>query len=311
LSSARAFALKLAIVCGAYVGSAKLGLALAHQSSSVIAIWAPTGIALAAVLLWGYRGITERKRIRAEADRLKDEFFATVSHELRTPLTSIIGYTDLLLQEAGGGLTAQQRRFLEVTERNAKRQLRLVGDMLFLSEAEAGEFSIELDSVDLKQLVAGCVEAAMPAARRRGVELSFSGEPTPPCEADGDRIAQLADNLISNAIKFTPVGGKARVDLVVDDGRALLEVSNTGSYISPADQERLFDRFFRTSSASTDAVQGVGLGLTIAEAIVHAHDGKIQVRSHEHTGTAFTVWLPLREPPKVIDLGARMTGAAA
>lgn len=257
------------------------------------------------------RNITERKRIQSEAERLKAEFFATVSHELRTPLTSIIGYTDLLLQGEGGCLTDQQRRFLEVTERNAKRQLRLVGDMLFVSKAEAGEFSIELGSVDLHQLVDGCVEAAMPAAEHRGVELSYKGEPTPLCEADGDRIGQLADNLISNAIKFTPVGGKARVDLVVDDGRAVLEVSNTGSYISPADQQRLFDRFFRTSSASTDAVQGVGLGLTIAEAIVHSHEGTIQVRSDEQTGTVFTVSLPLREPPNVIDLAARITGAAA
>ena len=113
------------------------------------------------------RDITERKRIQAEADRLKDEFFATVSHELRTPLTSIIGYTDLLLSGEGGDLTEQQRRFLEVTERNAKRQLRLVGDMLFVSKAEAGEFKIELGRVDVESVAADCVEAARPAAENR------------------------------------------------------------------------------------------------------------------------------------------------
>jgi two-component system, OmpR family, sensor histidine kinase VicK len=257
------------------------------------------------------RDITERKRIQEEADRLKDEFFATVSHELRTPLTSIIGYTDLLLQGEGGELTDQQRRFLEVTERNAKRQLRLVGDMLFVSKAEAGEFSIELGSVDLDGLIAECVEAAMPAAEHRGIEISYRGESTPLCEADGDRIAQLADNLISNAIKFTPEGGRAQVDLLVVDGQAVLEVTNSGSYIAPADQKRLFDRFYRAASASADAVQGVGLGLTIAEAIVHAHGGKIQVRSDEQSGTVFSVWLPLREPSTVIDLASRRQGAAA
>jgi signal transduction histidine kinase len=343
-------------------GTAKLGLALASENSSVTAIWPPTGIALAATVLWGYRtwpgiaagallantwtgvppvtvlgitcgkkdgslvdvsvtvspikdeegavvgcssitrDITERKRIQAEADRLKDEFFETVSHELRTPLTSIIGYTDLLLSGEGGELTEQQRRFLEVTERNAKRQLRLVGDMLFVSKAEAGEFKIEVGSVDIERVAAGCVEAARLATERRGIELVYSGEPTPECEADGDRIAQLADNLISNAVKFTPEGGRVKIDVAVDGGQVVLEVANNGSYILPADRERLFDRFYRASSACEDAVQGVGLGLTIAEAIVRAHGGTIEVESEVETGTVFRARLPIQEPPEVRSL---------
>jgi PAS domain S-box-containing protein len=242
------------------------------------------------------RDVTERKRFQEEADRLKDQFFATVSHELRTPLTSIIGYTDLLLAGDAGELTEQQRRFLQITERNAKRQLRLVGDMLFVSKAEAGEFKIELGSVDVDRLAAGCVEAARPAAEQRGIELVYSGEHTPECEADGDRIAQLADNLISNAIKFTPEGGQVRVDLSVESGQVALEVANTGSYILPMDRERLFDRFYRASSACDDAVQGVGLGLTIANAIVKAHGGSIELESEVQTGTVFRARLPIHEP---------------
>jgi PAS domain S-box-containing protein len=242
------------------------------------------------------RDVTERKRIQEEADRLKDQFFATVSHELRTPLTSIIGYTDLLLAGDAGELTEQQRRFLQITERNAKRQLRLVGDMLFVSKAEAGEFKIELGSVDVDRLAAGCVEAARPAAEQRGIDLVYSGEHTPKCEADGDRIAQLADNLISNAIKFTPEGGLVRVDLCVEAEQIVLEVANTGSYILPMDRERLFDRFYRASSACDDAVQGVGLGLTIANAIVKAHGGSIELESEVQTGTVFRARLPIHEP---------------
>jgi PAS domain S-box-containing protein len=257
------------------------------------------------------RDVTERKRIQEEADRLKDEFFATVSHELRTPLTSIIGYTDLLLAGDAGELTEQQRRFLEVTDRNAKRQLRLVGDMLFVSKAEAGEFSIELGSVDLHRLVAGCVEAARPAAEKKGIELTYTGKRSPRCEADADRIAQLVDNLISNAIKFTPESEKVLVRLIPEEGHVLLEVENTGSFIPPADQERLFDRFFRASTATSDAVQGVGLGLTIAQAIINAHGGTIEVRSDEQTGTVFTVRLPRREPSKVVDLAGRRREAVA
>jgi PAS domain S-box-containing protein len=255
------------------------------------------------------RDIREQKRIQEEADRLKDEFFATVSHELRTPLTSIIGYTDLLLEE-GAILTDQQRRFLEITERNARRQLRLVGDMLFVTKAEAGEFSIKLGSVDLHALLKDCVDAASPAADAKKIKLVYSGAPVPRCEADGDRLAQLADNLISNAIKFTPEGGKARVQLLTYGGEAILEVSNSGSHVSAAERERLFDRFYRTDRATKDAVQGVGLGLTISKAIVTAHGGTIAVESDPETGTTFRVRLPLRESSKVIDLAARRGVAA-
>jgi PAS domain S-box-containing protein len=242
------------------------------------------------------RDITERKRIQEEADRLKDEFFATVSHELRTPLTSIIGYTDLLLAGDAGKLTEQQRRFLEITKRNARRQLRLVGDMLFVSKAEAGEFRIELSRVDIDAVASGCVEAARPAAEQRGIDLTYSGAAAPECDADSDRIAQLADNLISNAIKFTPEGGQVRVDLSVKGSEIVFEVANTGSYILPQDRERLFDRFYRSSSACAEAVQGVGLGLTIAEAIVRAHGGSIELESEVQTGTLFRARLPIHEP---------------
>jgi two-component system, OmpR family, sensor histidine kinase VicK len=257
------------------------------------------------------RDISERKRLQVQADRLKDEFFATVSHELRTPLTSIIGYTDLLLRGEEGEMTKEQRHFLEITERNAMRQLRLVNDLLFVSRAEAGEFAIETRWVELASVVNECLESARPDAGRKDVELVESVETAPASLGDPDRLAQLVDNLVSNAIKFTPRDGKVEVRLALEGDRASLEVANSGSYISPQEQNRLFDRFYRTASASNDAVQGVGLGLTISKAIVEAHDGWIEVESDEDSGTVFRVSLPLREPPKVIALRHRRKETAA
>jgi signal transduction histidine kinase len=257
------------------------------------------------------RDISERKRLQAQADRLKDEFFATVSHELRTPLTSIIGYTDLLLRGEEGEVTKEQRHFLEITERNAIRQLRLVNDLLFVSRAEAGEFAIETKRVALASIVNECLESAKPHARTKEVELVETIETVPAAAGDPDRLAQLVDNLVSNAVKFTPLGGRVEVKLAREGGEAHLEVANSGSYIDPQEQERLFDRFYRTASASSEAVQGVGLGLTISKAIVDAHEGRIDVSSDEESGTVFRVSLPLREPPKVVELRSRRKETAA
>jgi PAS domain S-box-containing protein len=256
------------------------------------------------------RDISERKRLQEQADRLKDEFFATVSHELRTPLTSIIGYTDLLLR-GEGEFTSEQRHFLEITERNAMRQLRLVNDLLFVSRAEAGEFAIEADLVELSAVVGDCVESAKPHANGKQVELVEAIESVPVSQGDPDRLAQLVDNLVSNAIKFTPAGGRVAVTLARKGDLCRLEVANSGSYIAPQEREHLFDRFYRTPSASDEAVQGVGLGLTISKAIVEAHEGRIEVESDEQSGTVFRVSLPLREPSKVFDLRRQRKEIAA
>jgi signal transduction histidine kinase len=257
------------------------------------------------------RDISERKRLQAQADRLKDEFFATVSHELRTPLTSILGYTDLLLRGEEGEVTKEQRHFLEITERNAMRQLRLVNDLLFVSRAEAGEFAIEAGRVELASVVRECVESAQPLARGREVDLVQTIDTMPPSEGDPDRLAQLVDNLLSNAIKFTPRGGTVDVKLALEGDGMRLEVANSSSYITPEEQARLFDRFYRTATASQDAVQGVGLGLTISKAIVEAHAGSIEVESDRDAGTVFRVLLPLREPPRVVSLRRRRKEIAA
>jgi signal transduction histidine kinase len=238
------------------------------------------------------REMAKRKRVQEEADRLRNEFFASVSHELRTPLTSIIGYTDLLLAGEGGPLTDRQLSFLEITYRNAKRELRLVNDLLFVSRIGAGEFAIERGVADLSALVADCLEASRPSAEKKGVELRHEPTTTPPCAGDSDRLAQLLDNLVSNAVKFTPEGGYVEVRLSADSGQILLDVHNSGSFIAVAERERIFDRFYRARSAGRQVVPGIGLGLAISKAIVDAHGGEIHVRSGKASGTVFSVQLP-------------------
>jgi signal transduction histidine kinase len=233
---------------------------------------------------------THNERLR-ELDHMKDEFIALVSHELRTPLTSIIGYLEMLDDP---DLSEEQRAFTVIIHRNAKRLLRLVGDLLFLAGLQAGKLKIEPGEADLAELAGHALEAARPAAERKQITLAFSAGPVPAIPGDGGRIAQLLDNLLSNAVKFTPERGHITVSLGTEGHSALLSVADDGTGISTDDQERVFERFFRTDLATSRAVQGTGLGLAICQAIVDSHDGTISVESQPSRGTTFRVRLPLR-----------------
>jgi len=226
-----------------------------------------------------------------ESERLKDEFFALVSHELRTPLTSIIGYLELVLDD-DEDLSPDARRFLEVVDRNAKRLLRLVGDMLFVAQVEAGRLSLERQDVDFRNVAAEAVEAARPVAERNSVTLVLDAEQVGMLSGDRDRFGQMLDNLISNAVKFTPENGSVTVRLREAGDRAVLEVADDGMGIPDAEQKRLFERFFRASTATSQAVPGAGLGLTIVKTIVEAHGGTIAIASQEGEGTTVRVEVP-------------------
>ncbi|MBA2347847.1 MAG: GAF domain-containing protein [Solirubrobacterales bacterium] len=229
-----------------------------------------------------------------ESERLKDEFFALVSHELRTPLTSIIGYLELVCDN-DEELSADTNRFLEVVDRNAKRLLRLVGDMLFVAQVEAGRLSLERVALDLGQVLADSVEAARPTAERAGVRIRLETTEVGHIDGDRDRVGQLVDNLVSNALKFTAEGGEVVVAMRAEGGdRVLVAVGDDGMGIPAAEQQHLFERFFRSSTARSRAVPGVGLGLTIVKTIVEAHDGEISLESKEGVGTIVRVLLPLR-----------------
>lgn len=237
--------------------------------------------------------VLERRRAEAEAERLKNEFFALVSHELRTPLTSIIGYLELVLEDEAGEVPEEQRAFLNVIERNARRLLRLVGDLLFVAQVEAGTLSLERREVDLVAVVQEAVAAARPRAEQAGVELVSETQALPPLDGDPDRLSQVVDNLVANAIKFTPAGGKVSVRALQRDGSAVIMVTDTGVGIPADEHDRLFERFYRATSATEAEVQGIGLGLSIVRAIAHGHGGEVSLQSTPGSGTTFIVELPI------------------
>ena len=227
-----------------------------------------------------------------EVDRLKEEFLASVSHELRTPLTSVLGYAESLRAGDFGSLDEDQLRALYVVERNAGRLNRLIDDLLLTARIESQSLDLQLEELDLSTLAAESVQAAEPGADGQGVGLVLALEPAR-VEGDRLRLGQLLDNLVSNAVKFTPDGGTVTVSLATRDGEAVLEVADTGIGIPAEEQERLFERFYRASTARERSIEGTGLGLVIARAIAEAHGGRIGFQSSEGTGTTFRVELPL------------------
>jgi signal transduction histidine kinase len=253
------------------------------------------------------RLLAEQNEQLRELDRLKDEFVSLVSHELRTPLTSIRGYVELLLEEEGQ-LDDDQRRFLEIVNRNSERLLALVADLLFLAQIDAGKPAIELGKVDLNRIAAECVEASSPVADSKGIDLSLKARRLPEIEGDPARLAQVLDNLVSNALKFTPSGGSVEVRLHAEEAAAVLEVEDTGVGVPEEEQEQLFERFFRSSNAMESAIPGTGLGLTITKAIVERHGGTIEVESASNAGTTVRVRLPVKTKQ---ELGLPSRGIAA
>jgi signal transduction histidine kinase len=241
------------------------------------------------------RALNEQVERLRELDRMKDQFVSSVSHELRSPLTSIVGFLELLLQGEAGALTDDQHEFLGIIDRNCTRLTKLVDDILFVARVDAGRLSLSLESIDVAELAAASVQAAGPVAAGKEVELRLDAAPwIPPLCADATRISQLLDNLISNAIKFTPEGGVVTVVVGQNGDSAHLEVRDTGVGIPPDEVHKLFVRFFRASTSAVAA--GTGLGLSIAKSIVEAHRGMITVESELGVGTAFLVDLPLHAP---------------
>ena len=242
----------------------------------------------------GYLFVASDVTQAREVSRLKDEFVGLISHELRTPLSSILGYLELMRDDEDNPLSAEHLQYLGVAERNAHRLLRLVGDLLFTAQVESGKFPLDARDVTLDTIVTNAVESARPVADAAGITLN--GElPDEPAVVHGDplRLAQAVDNLVSNAIKFTPRGGTVTIALTVDERHAVVTVTDTGMGIAASELDKLFSRFFRATTATRNAVPGVGLGLTITKAIVTAHEGEMGVESEEGVGTTFSLTLPL------------------
>ena len=224
-----------------------------------------------------------------EADRLKDEFVALISHDLRTPLTSIMGYVELALDDP---LPDDTRSYLEVVSRSSNRLLRLVDDLLFVARLQSGRLELMPSRLDLNEIAQQSAQEARGRADAKDLELVVDANGPVPVDGDRGRIFQLLDNLISNAIKFTPDGGRVEINVAAESS-ARLEVCDNGIGFSEREAARVFERFYRTDRAVERQVPGTGLGLFIAHAITEAHGGRISAHPRPGGGAIFRVELPL------------------
>lgn len=243
----------------------------------------------------GYLLVATDVTARHDEQRLQDDFVGLVSHELRTPLTSILGYLELLrLDEAS--LRDDQRGYLEVVERNATRLQRLVDDLLTSAQLARG-IPLVPDEVDVVQVVRAVVRGQLPAARTAGVELVVAGDAAVPLRSDATRLGQVVDNLVGNAVKYSHAGGTVEVTVERHPGPdatrvARIRVVDHGPGIAADELARLTERFYRTRDTRRRRVRGVGLGLSLVEAIVTDHDGSLSIDSEPGAGTTVEVVLP-------------------
>jgi len=242
---------------------------------------------------------SEKKR-RREAEALsaaKDEFVATVSHELRTPLNAILGWVHLLQQQPQDA--GQLAKGLEVIRRNAATQLKLIEDLLDVSRMLRGAISIDVQVIDLAVVVEAAITTMRPAAEARGVALAADvrmGEAL--VRADWDRLQQVVFNVMSNALKFTPEGGRIDVRLSVEGNEAVLRTTDTGEGIAPEFLPYIFDRFRQEASNTPRTPGGIGLGLSLSKHLTELHGGTISAESEgKGRGATLTVRLPLVESP--------------
>ncbi len=244
---------------------------------------------------------TERRAVQQlqEVDRVKDTFVSSVSHELRTPITSIVGYLEMLVEGEFGELETQQQVALRRIDTNSKRLLSLVDELLMLSQVQQAGAG-EMVSLDLRDVGRTAYDVVAPSWAQRDLDARIClPDAEVPVEGSRELLERVAVNLLGNAAKFTPDGGTVTLDVEVVAGEAVLTVSDTGIGIPHEEQQHLFTRFFRSSLAQRHAIQGSGLGLSIAEAIVREHGGSLEVKSSPGVGTAFQARLPLGRPRNV------------
>jgi signal transduction histidine kinase/CheY-like chemotaxis protein len=238
-------------------------------------------------------------RLETEAaERAKDEFVATISHELRTPLSAVLGWARLL--RLGGLDAARTARAIEVIERSASAQAQIVDDLLDVSRIVRGDLRLDVRPLELVSVVEAAVEAVRPAAEARQINLgAVLLRQVGRVAGDPGRLQQVVWNLLNNAIKFTPPGGRVEVRLGQVGDEVTIQVRDTGAGIDPAFAPHLFERFRQADSSSTRAHGGLGLGLSIVRQLVEAHGGTVQAASEgRERGSVFTVRLPVSTAPR-------------
>lgn len=232
--------------------------------------------------------ITELRRL----ERVRRDFVANVSHEFKTPLTAIQGFAETLLSGALDD-KANRGRFVEIIREHARRLARLTDDLLKLSRIEAGRLELEIRPIRVEALVNGCIETARLNAKARGLEIHVDLQGNAPAvRGDGAQLGEVLQNLIDNALQYTPSGGQIEVKARANGREVIFTVTDTGIGIPESDLERIFERFYRVDAARSREAGGTGLGLAIARHIVDAHGGRIWVESAVGQGSRFHFSIP-------------------
>ncbi|MDD5679527.1 MAG: ATP-binding protein [Kiritimatiellae bacterium] len=228
-----------------------------------------------------------------EVEQLKSDFVANVSHELRSPLVAIQKNLGLILDQTAGVINDNQKEFLSLAKNNVERLTRLINDLLDLSKIEAGKLELKKAKTDIKALVRNAVMAFTGWFREKGItaHMDFAEAPLE-LELDADKISQVLNNLLSNALKFTPPKGEIRISLNAADGLVAVAVTDTGVGIAPGDIRRIFNKFEQVSANQPIGATGTGLGLPLTKEIVEKHGGSIRVTSEIGKGSTFTFSLP-------------------
>ena len=245
--------------------------------------------------------LVSERAARSEAERatrLKDEFVATLSHELRTPLNAIVGWASILRMDRRSETITQG---VEVIERNAKLQAQMIEELLDMSRIISGKLLFELKPTDVAELVEAAVAAVRPTADAKGVLLNTTVSRCRNVNADAARLQQVTWNLLTNALKFTPRGGRVNIALREIEGQVEMTVSDTGQGIKPEFLPFVFDRFRQADASTTRRHGGLGLGLSIVKSLVELHGGSVEVDSPgEGRGATFTVRLPIPTLPQEV-----------
>ncbi len=239
-----------------------------------------------------------------ELDRMQREWVSTVSHELRTPMTSIKGYADLLMLGAVGEVTDAQKRFLEVIKNNADRLSLLVNDLLDISRIETGRLKLDFSPISVYDLVETVIDNLLGRREQEGKDIVLEAQlprGLPELWADIDRATQILTNLMDNAFNYTPAGGRVTVTAQQHGERVELQVRDSGIGISPEDQVRIFERFYRSDHPDVQQVSGTGLGLAIVSHLVEMHGGRLRVFS-EGLGKGSTFSFTLRVAQENLEL---------
>jgi signal transduction histidine kinase len=240
-----------------------------------------------------FQEIADKSAQLEAASRHKSEFLANMSHELRTPLNAIIGFSEVLAERMFGELNEKQDEYLKDIYSSGQHLLSLINDILDLSKIEAGRMELELADFSLPAAIDNALTLVRERASRRGIKLgSAIDDRVGMIRGDERKVKQVLLNLLSNALKFTPEGGRIDVRAAMTDGMAEISVADTGVGIAPEDQEAIFEEFRQVGTADKK-VEGTGLGLALSRKFIELHGGRIWVKSQLGEGTTFTFTLPV------------------